>query len=145
EFPQRSIQIIAGTSGVTATLARLVGQHLTTDFGYPATVVDPRAGAGGSIAAQAVAAAAPDGHTLLLTGSSFTIVPLVNDAQFDPVGDFEPVIMLASNPHVFVANRDLPVTTLEDFIAYVKERPGQLNYGSTTRANLAYFEFELMK
>ena len=124
------IRILVGASpgGSTDTLAREIAPEMGRLLGRT-VVVENRAGAGGNLAADAVAKAAPDGNTLLLSFTSHTInATLYPKLPFDPVADFTPLTMVATSPSVLVAHPSLPVKDVRELIAYAKPRPGQLNF-----------------
>lgn len=143
-YPSRSIRIVAESSGsVVETVSRLIGEELTTRYGYPQVIVEPRPGADGTIAAQTVAESDPDGYTLLMIGASFMTAPQVTKVSYDPVA-FEPVAMISSSPHMFFARADLPVNSIAELISYAAKDPGKLNYAAGAKGNLTYFEQELL-
>ena len=124
------IRILVGASpgGSTDTLARELAPEMGRLLGRT-VIVENRAGAGGNLAADAVAKAAPDGLTLLLSFTSHTInATLYPKLPFDPVADFTPLTMVATSPSVLVAHPSLPVKDVRELIAYARTRPGQLNF-----------------
>jgi tripartite-type tricarboxylate transporter receptor subunit TctC len=130
EYPTRPIRIVTGeVGGVPDIVARLIGPALTARLGKP-IVVDNRGGGNGAIAAQAVARAAPDGHTLLFYASALWLAPLMNGVQEDPLKDFAPVSLVASAPNIVVVHPSLPVKSVRELIALAKARPRALNYAS---------------
>jgi tripartite-type tricarboxylate transporter receptor subunit TctC len=130
QAPAPPIRILVGASpgGSTDTLAREIAPEMGRLLSR-AVVVENRAGAGGNLAADAVAKAAPDGNTLLLSFTSHTInATLYPKLPFDPVADFTPLTMVATSPSVLVAHPSLPVKDVRELIAYARPRPGQLNF-----------------
>lgn len=130
QAPTPPIRILVGASpgGSTDTLAREVAPEMGRLLSRT-VVVENRAGAGGNLAADAVAKAAPDGNTLLLSFTSHTInATLYPKLPFDPVADFTPLTMVATSPSVLVAHPSLPVKDVRELIAYARPRPGQLNF-----------------
>ena len=124
------IRILVGAppGGSTDTLAREIAPEMGRLLGRT-VIVDNKSGAGGNLAADTVAKAAPDGHTLLLSFTSHTInATLYPKLPFDPVADFTPLTMVATSPSVLVAHPSLPVRNLKELIAYARARPGQLNF-----------------
>lgn len=124
------IRILVGASpgGSTDTLAREIAPEMGRLLGRT-VLVENRAGAGGNLAADAVAKAAPEGNTLLLSFTSHTInATLYPKLPFDPLADFTPLTMVATSPSVLVAHPSLPVKDVRELIAYAKPRPGQLNF-----------------
>jgi len=131
-FPNKPLRFIVAFApgGGTDILARLIANELSKSFGQP-VVVENRAGASGTLAAQATIAAAPDGYTLMVGGSGPMVFnPVVmSKMPYDPEA-LVPVTIFGSYPLVVIAKNDLPVKTLADLIRLAKERPGALNYGS---------------
>jgi tripartite-type tricarboxylate transporter receptor subunit TctC len=128
-FPSKPIRLLVGASagGTTDTLARAVGQEAAKLLGQP-IVVENRGGAGGNIAAEAVAKSPPDGHTLLMSFTSHTInATLYPKLPFDPVNDFTPISMIATVPSVLVGNPSIPAKDLKELLALLRARPGKLN------------------
>jgi tripartite-type tricarboxylate transporter receptor subunit TctC len=145
-YPARPIRLIVpfAPGGQPDLMARLVAQHLSAGLG--AVVVENRQGAGGTLGAKAVAAAEPDGHTLLLgTTGVLAISPvLYKDAGYDPVRSFSPVATVSSAPFLLVASPNLPVRTVAELIAYAKANPGKLNFGAPT-ATPPHLACEMLK
>jgi tripartite-type tricarboxylate transporter receptor subunit TctC len=128
--PQPPIRILVGAppGGSTDTLAREIAPEMGRQLGR-AVIVENRSGAGGNLAADAVAKAAPDGSTLLLSFTSHTInATLYPRLPYDPVADFTPLTMVATSPSVLVAHPSLPVASVGALIAHAKPRPGQLSF-----------------
>ena len=127
---QPPIKILVGAApgGSTDTLAREMAPEMGRLLGRT-VLIENRAGAGGNLAAEAVAKAAPDGNTLLVSFTSHTInATLFPKLPFDPVADFTPLTMVATTPSVLVAHPSVPVSNVKELIAYAKKRPGQLNF-----------------
>jgi tripartite-type tricarboxylate transporter receptor subunit TctC len=112
-------------------LARLVGEELQKQWGQT-FIVDNKPGASGAIGTQIVARAAPDGHTLLIhTDPTFTAhASMVKNLPYDPVKSFSPIIELAAGSLALVTHASIPVTSISEFVAYAKSRPGAINYGT---------------
>ncbi len=124
------LRLIVGAppGGSTDTLARELAPEMGRRLGR-VVIVENKSGAGGNLAADAVAKAAPDGSTLLLSFTSHTInATLYPKLPFDPVADFTPLTMVATSPSVLVAHPALPVASVAQLITYAKARPGQLNF-----------------
>jgi tripartite-type tricarboxylate transporter receptor subunit TctC len=146
-YPAKPIRIVVpfAAGGAVDTLARLVGPKLTDSLGQP-IVIDNRPGAGGNLAADLVAKAAPEGYTVLLTTNGHAISPaLYRKLPFDAVKDFAPVTQLLATTLILVANPKFPATTTKELIALAKARPGALNYGSTGVGNPLHLTMELLK
>lgn len=133
DYPTRPVRIVSGFSagGSADTVARVLAQHLTELWGQ-AVIVDNRPGAGGTIGADFVAKAPPDGYTLLLGDISINAIAgsLYARLPYDPVKDFVHVTRLVTFPLVVVVPSASPFMTLHDLIAHAKARPGTLRYGS---------------
>jgi tripartite-type tricarboxylate transporter receptor subunit TctC len=131
-YPTRTVTIIVPFSpgSVTDAAARLLGQHLQDALGQP-FVIENKAGAGGLIAASAVARAEPDGYTLLITtNTTHSAAPaLFKNVPYDPIRDFAPVARIGSFPSMIAIYPGLPINTIGDFVAYAKANPGKLEYG----------------
>ena len=133
DFPSRPLRVIVPFSpgGAVDGPMRLIAQHLSHRLGQP-VVVENKPGAGATIGTDVVAKAAPDGYTLLLASQTNAIsATLYSNLPFDPIEDFTPVALIGREPGVVVVNPAVPVTSLQQLIAYVKERPGQIDYASS--------------
>ena len=122
-----AIRLVVGAppGGTTDTVARSIAQHMAVDL-KRAVVVENKPGAGGNIAADYVAKSNPDGNTLLVTFTSFSInATLYRNLPFDPVADFTPISMLANVPSVLVVRKDFPAKTMPEFVSLVKASPGK--------------------
>ena len=136
----------AGPGGPTDVLARLIGERMTAALGQ-AVVVDNRPGAGGAIAAKAVAGAEPDGYTLLF-GNTATLanIPAVSkSAGYDPSKNFAAVAKVMDSYQILVVNPELSVKSVAELTAYGKANPNKLNYGAAGPANLTNLAGELYK
>src|SRR6202790_2335757 len=132
-YPSRPIRVIVPFSpgGAVDGPMRLIAQELSKRLGQ-GVIVENKPGAAATIASEIVAKSTPDGYTLLLASQTNAIsATLYPQLSFDPVEDFAPVSLIGREPGVLVINPSLPVNTLQDFIAYVKARPGQIDYASS--------------
>jgi len=131
-YPNRPIRMIVPfpPGGPVDTMARMVGQELTNRVGQ--VVVENRAGGGSTIGTKYVAAADPDGYTLLFGSSgSLAVAPaLYASLDIDPLKAFTPIATAALLPHVFVENIDMAPKTIGEFVAYAKANPGKINFGA---------------
>ena len=148
EWPAKPIRFIAPNlpGGPTDILARLIGQKLAEALGQP-VVIENRAGAAGNIGTEAAAKAPPDGYTLV-TGNNATFganVSLYKRLGFDPVKDFTPIVLAATQPNILVVHPSLPVTNVKELVALAKARPGQLNYSGSGMGAAAHLAAELFK
>src|ERR1043166_1914641 len=148
DYPTRPLRLVVPFPAGTAadTLGRVVSQRLAEALGQP-VVVDNRGGAGGILAVETVAKAAPDGYTLLLgtIGTHAINVTLYPKLGYDAVKDFSPVSLVATMPNVLVSRVGLPVESVRELIAYAKARPGQLNYASAGIGTSQHLAGELFK
>lgn len=131
-FPAKPLRFVVGQapSGATDIVARMVAAKMTDVMGQQ-IVVENRSGAAGSIAAAGVAKSAPDGYTVLVVSSSYSINPGVyTRLPFDPERDLRPVSLLAEAPFLLVVHPSMPVKSVRDLAALAKAKPGELAYGS---------------
>jgi len=133
EYPSRPVKVIVPFSpgGAVDGPMRVIAQELGKRMGQQ-VVVENKPGAGATIGSEIVARAAPDGYTLLLASQTNAIsASLYSKLAYDPIDDFAPISLIGEEPGVLVVNPALPVKTFQEFIAYVKERPGQVDYASS--------------
>ena len=132
-YPSKPIRIFVtiGPGAAADVLTRMVAEKLAPRLGT-AIVIENRAGAGGNIAADAVAKAVPDGYTLLMASSSThgANVSVYPKLPFDPIKDFAPIVLVATNPNVLVVPPALGVNSLAELLALAKQKPGELTYAS---------------
>jgi tripartite-type tricarboxylate transporter receptor subunit TctC len=132
KYPNKPIKIIVPfpPGGPTDTIARMTAQDLSIRIGQ--VVVENRPGGGSTMATKDVAAADPDGYTLLFgTSGSLAIAPaLYSSLKLDPQKAFAPIATIALLPHVFVVNNEVPAKTIAEFVAYAKANPGKINFGA---------------
>ncbi|MES2183179.1 MAG: tripartite tricarboxylate transporter substrate binding protein [Pseudomonadota bacterium] len=147
-FPRKPITIVVPQTpgGANDTVARAVAQKLGARIGQP-VIVENRTGAGGNVGTAYVARAPHDGYTLLLTAqSAHTINPfLYRNVPFDPVKDFEPVMIVATAPYVLAVNPSVPAKNLAELIELAKAHPGQLNYASAGNGTMNHLLGEMLK
>ena len=147
-YPSKPIKIVVPASPSTSldALTRAVAQDLSPRLGQ-GVIVENLPGAGGNIASVNVAKAAPDGYTLLLQISSFVVNPsLYKNIPYDPIRQFQPVILAAWSPPILVVNRSIEgVNSVKDLVALSKSRPGRLNYASPGYGTPQHLSMELFK
>ncbi len=139
-WPTRPLRMIIGFApgGPTDIVARVVAQRLSEQIGQP-VVVDNKPGAGGNLAADLAAKAAPDGHTLFYNTSAITIAPsLYGKVPYDTLKDFLPVSTTATNAMIVMVHPSVPAKTIQEFVAYAKANPGKLNYGSSGTGTITH-------
>ncbi len=133
DWPSQVIRFIVpfAPGGSTDILARVIAQKLEGPL-KANIIIENRAGAGGSVAANAVAKAEPDGHTFMMghIGTLAFTPSLYPNLPYDPVKDFAPVALVAAVPNILAVHPSLPVRSFQEFVAYAKANPGRLNFGS---------------
>ncbi len=145
-FPSRPVRIIVGfpPGGSTDVMARWIAEALAPAWSVP-VVVENRGGAGGNIGSEAVARAAPDGHTLgLVLASHVTNRELYQSLPYDPIADYAPVTLLAQLPFVLLAHPGFPGRTIADVIRMAREQPGQLSYATAGTGTSQHLAGELL-
>ncbi len=146
-YPSRTVTIIVPypPGGLIDLVARIVQPQLQAELGQ-AVVIENRSGAGGNIGAEAVARAAPDGHTVLRGNPSLAISPLIyKQLNYRPQDDLAYVGQFGTVPNVLVVNPTLPVDSVKELIAHVKRNPGRLNYASNGFGTSPQMSMELFK
>ncbi len=147
-FPSRPIRVVIGfpAGGPLDQHARLLTDKLQGVLGQP-VVVDYKAGAGGTVGAQEVMKAAPDGYTLMLANTGVMVInpALYSRLPYATLKDFTPIARTAMQPLALLVNPKLPVQSLPEFIAYAKARPGQVNFGSAGNGGISHLVPEMFK
>ena len=147
-FPEKPIRFVVGFTpgGPSDILARALGQKLGERWSQQ-VVIENRPGAGGNVAAEAVAKSAPDGYTWLLGNNSIlaTNQSLYRSLGYDPVKDFAPVSLVAVQPNILVVNPQVPARSVTELITLAKKNPGKLNYASSGSGAAAHLAGELFK
>jgi tripartite-type tricarboxylate transporter receptor subunit TctC len=147
EWPSKPIRIVVGfgAGGGTDIAARIVAQVLSEAFGQP-VVVENRAGAGGTTAAEMVARSPKDGYTALMMSNAHAVsAAMYSTLRYDPVADFQMVSMVGTAGLMLVTAPDFPATDLKGVIAQAKANPGKLNFGSPGVGTTQHFAAEFMK
>jgi tripartite-type tricarboxylate transporter receptor subunit TctC len=149
QWPSKTITLVVpqAVGGANDTVARLLAPRLAELLKQP-VVVENRVGAGGNLGTTAVARAAKDGYTLLLTAQSAqTINPALygTRAGFDAIADFDAITIVATAPYVLVTNPAFPAKTVSELVSYIKERPGKVNYASAGNGTLNHLLGEMFK
>jgi len=144
-YPNRPIRLIVpfAAGGLNDVVARLVGPYLEKSLGQP-VIIDNRPAASGIIGTEATAKAPPDGYTLLMVASSFTVVPATNPkVPYDAERDLAPIGLVAKNPLLFLVTPKVPAHSLVEFVALAKANPGKFNYASPGAATQTHLIVEL--
>jgi tripartite-type tricarboxylate transporter receptor subunit TctC len=147
-FPSHPVRIVIPYSAgsVADVFARIVAQNMSAQWNGSSIVMESKSGANGSIAAEEVARAAPDGYTWLLVTTFFTASPALSaNLRWDPIRDFIPVGQICRAPNFFVVPSSLPVKSVAEFVALAKAKPGTLNYGHPGKGSTGHLGFELFK
>jgi len=145
-YPSRQITLIVpfAAGGSNDVVGRAIGKKLSEAWGQP-VIVENRPGAGGMIGTSAVAAAPPDGYTLLLISSTFTINPAIKkNMPFDAGKDFTPVAFIARSPLLFVASNRIPVKSASELLALARSKPGEITYASAGLGSINQIAAELI-
>ena len=146
-FPNRPIRLINPYSvgSVADVFGRIVTQNMAERW-KASIILESKSGANGSIAAEDVARAEPDGYTWLLVTTFFTTAPSLNLVlRWDPLRDFTAIGMICQAPNVFIVPASLAVKNVAEFIALAKSKPGILNYGHPGKGSTGHLGFELFK
>lgn len=140
DYPTKDITYIIpyNPGGMSDNISRILGEQIMSTAGVN-VVNDYRPGAGGAIAANYFSHAEPNGYTIMQGSNSFfAIIPFVTKVEYDPETDFTPVVMVGSAPMVIACNPSVPVETLPDLIAYAKENPNKLAFGSAGKGTVGH-------
>lgn len=147
-YPDKAIRLVIGfpAGGPLDQHARLLADRLQAVLGQP-IVIDYKAGAGGTVGAQELMKAAPDGYTLMLANTGVMVInpALYGKLPYHTLRDFTPIARTAMQPLALLVNPKVPVNTLPEFIAYAKARPGQVNYGSAGNGGISHLVPEMFK
>jgi tripartite-type tricarboxylate transporter receptor subunit TctC len=142
-YPSRPVRIVTSEpGGGTDFAARVMSQELAGPLGQPVIVENRGAGV---YSGEIVSKATPDGHTLLVTGTSFWVGPLFRKTPYDPVRDFSPISLLVNSPNVLVVHPGLPVKNVQELVDLAKTKPGQLNYATASTGSSSHLAAELFK
>lgn len=145
-YPTKQIELVVPfvAGGTTDNIARLIAQRFTDQWGQT-VIVSNRPGGGSTIGTAQAAKAAPDGHTLLVTTIAFAINAGMQKLPYDSLKDFTPVTELASIPLMLVVHSSLPVTNLQEFIAYAKAQPNGLDYATSGPGTSTHLAAEMFR
>jgi len=146
-FPNRPVRVVNPYSAgsVADVFGRIVTQNMAAQWNA-SIILESKSGANGSLAAEDVARAAPDGYTWLLVTTFFTTSPSLNIIlRWDPVRDFIPIGQICQAPNFFIVPTSLPVKNVAEYVALAKAKPGALNYGHPGKGSTGHLGFELFK
>ena len=148
DWPSQPIKWIVPfpAGGQLDVVSRLVAERIAPALGQP-IVIEVKTGASGNIGTDLAARAAPDGYTWLAASPPTTIQPAVRPTSihYDPLKDFAPVAFIGTSPFLFVVPASIPVSSLKDFVAYAKGKPGALSYAGSARGTVVHLATELFK
>lgn len=148
KYPNKPITLIVPfpAGGSVDTAGRAIGERLSKVLNQP-VIIDNKSGAGGAIGSTFVAKAKPDGYTLVVTSQSSHVAnPAFSpNLPYDALKDFAPITLIERLPNVLLVNASLPVTTIDEFVAYAKKNPGKLNYASSGTGSMLQLNMELLK
>lgn len=147
QFPSRPLRIVVAfpPGGPSDYAARVISARLPEFFGQQ-VIVDNRPGAAGTLAADMVARAAPDGYTMLIANTGMlTVLPHLRKVPYDPFADFTPITNLIGGPSFLLTHPSVPVKNLRELIALAKKKPGELTYASAGVGQISHMNGELMK
>jgi tripartite-type tricarboxylate transporter receptor subunit TctC len=144
KYPAKPVRIIVpfAPGGGSDFIGRFIAQRLTDGLGKQ-VIVENKPGAGGVLGIEQGVKAAPDGYTLTLIASSYTVNPAIYKLSFDPVSDITPVIQLSQGPLLVVVKPSLPAKNLKELIALAKSKPGQVNFASSGQGSVIHLATEL--
>lgn len=146
-YPSRPVRLVVpfAPGGTNDVIGRIVAEKLSDRLGQP-FVVDNRAGANSVVGSEIVARATPDGHTLLIVAAGFAVNPsLRKKLPYDTLRDFAPVGLVGGGPYLMVVHPSVPAKTVNEFVGWVKSRPGQVNYASVGLGSPPHLAAELLK
>jgi tripartite-type tricarboxylate transporter receptor subunit TctC len=147
-WPAKPIRLVVPfpAGGQLDVVSRLFAERLAVVLGQP-VIVEVKPGADGNIGTELVAKAEPDGYTWVAVSPPTTIQPSVRPKtlRYDPIRDFEPVAFIGTSPFLFVVPASIPVSSLKNFVAYAKGKPGALSYAGSARGTVVHLATELFK
>ncbi|OZI37372.1 ABC transporter substrate-binding protein [Bordetella genomosp. 10] len=145
QWPSKPVRIVVpfAAGGGSDFEARFIASKLSGSLGQ-SIVVENKPGAGGNLGAEYGVRAAPDGYTLTLIASSYTVNPSVFKLKFDPVNDIAPIVRISQGPLILVANPKLPAKTFKEFIALAKAEPGKITFASSGTGSIVHAAGELL-
>jgi tripartite-type tricarboxylate transporter receptor subunit TctC len=146
-YPSRPVHLLVPFTpgGAVDIVARTLGDELSSRWGHP-VVVENRPGAGGVVATEAAAKAAPDGYTLIIVAIGHALNPhLYAKLPYDTFNDFTPLTLIGTSPNILLVGADSPIKTLGDLLAAARAKPGQISYGHAGNGTSSHLAGELLK
>jgi tripartite-type tricarboxylate transporter receptor subunit TctC len=146
KYPTKPMRLVAPfpPGGGTDILSRIIAGPVSESFGQT-VVVDNRPGAGGSVGAELVAHAEPDGYTLIMVSSSYTAGAAYHKVKYDPVNGIQPILLVGTTGLVMIVHPSVPVKSAKEFIEHAKGRPGKLNYATVGTGSVTHLAHEQLK
>ena len=144
QYPSKPVRIIVpfAPGGGSDFIARFMAQRLTETLGSQ-VIVENKPGAGGVLGIEQGVKSPPDGYTLTLIASSYTVNPSIYKLNFDPVGDITPIIQMSQGPLLVVVTPSVPVKTIKELIALAKSKPGEVTFASSGQGSVIHLATEL--
>src|SRR5882672_11307203 len=144
QYPAKPVRIVVpfAPGGGSDFIGRFMAQRLTDALGRQ-VIVENKPGAGGVLGIEAGIKSPPDGYTLTLIASSYTVNPAIYKLNFDPLNDITPIIQMSQGPLLVVVRPSLPVKTVRELIALAKSKPGQINFASSGQGSVIHLATEL--
>ena len=145
-YPSKPLRLVVPfpPGGGTDIVARVLGAKLTEAWGQP-VVIEHRPGASATLGPDLVSRSAPDGYTLVLVTSTFTMTPALQKVPYDPLRDFAPITLFAAVPNILMVHPSLPARTLADIAKLARGRPGELTYGSSGNGSVPHLATEMLR
>jgi len=145
-YPSKPIRFVTpfAPGGGTDVLARFIATRLAESFGQP-IVVDNRPGAGGTIGAELVVRAEPDGYTLIIVSATYAATAAYQPPPFDPINDIAPIILLSTTGLLFSVHPSVPANNIQELITYARANPGKLNFATVGAGSNVHLALELFK
>jgi tripartite-type tricarboxylate transporter receptor subunit TctC len=145
-YPSKPLRLVVPfpPGGGTDIVARVLGAKLTEAWGQP-VVIEHRPGASATLGPDLVSKSVPDGYTLVLVTSTFTMTPALQKVPYDPVRDFAPITLFAAVPNILMVHPSLPARTLADIAKLARGRPGELTYGSSGNGSVPHLATEMLR
>ena len=143
QYPAKPVRIVVpfAPGGGSDFIARFMAQRLTAGLGMQ-VIVENKPGAGGVLGIELGIKSPPDGYTLTLIASSYTVNPSIYKLNFDPLGDYTPIIQMSQGPLLVVVNPSLPAKSVRELIALAKAKPGEINFASSGQGSIIHLATE---